>query len=110
MRSSAEDAIRLLNKWKSEFASLRILFTTAGCELRFDERILAVQDNMLLIEGSRPCQFWVSLSAANFEYTEPREMGPVKARISGEITYICTLKIRQSDGGLCLLNELRRPG
>jgi hypothetical protein len=108
MRSSAEDAIRLLNKWKSELASLRVLFTTEGCELKFDGRIIAVQDNMLLIEGPRPCQLWLSLSAANFEYTEPREMRPVKARISAEIAYICTLSIRQADGGLCLLNELRR--
>jgi hypothetical protein len=109
MRSSAEDAIRLLNKWKSELASLRILFTTSGCELKFDGRILAVQDAMLLIEGPRPCQLWFSINATTFEYTEPRETRPVKARISAEITYVCTLSIRQPDGGLCLLNELRKP-
>jgi hypothetical protein len=108
MRSSAEDATRLLNKWKSELASLRVLFTMEGCELKFDGRIIAVQDNILLIEGPRPCQLWLSISSANFEYTDPRETRSARARITAEITYICTLSIRQANGYLCLLNELRR--
>jgi hypothetical protein len=110
MKAGEEDAIRLLNKWKSELASLRVLFTTEGCELKFDGRVIAVQDGMLFIEGPRPCQFWISIAAASFEYTDPRETRPGRARISAEIDFVCMLCIRPMNGGECQLKELRRSG
>lgn len=110
MRSSEEDAIRLLNKWKSELASLRVFFTAEGCELKFEGRIIAVQDGLLLIEGPRPCQLWLSISDALFEYSEPREARPGKVRISAELIFVCTLSIRHQGGSLCLVNELRKSG
>jgi hypothetical protein len=110
MHSSEEEAIGLLNKWKTELASLRVLFTTEGCEMKFDGHIIALQDGMLFIEGPRPCQFWISIAAASFEYREPRETRPVRARISAEIAFVCTLSIRTVGGGECLLKELRRSG
>ena len=104
MISSAEDAIRLLNKWKAESALIRVIFSTTGVGLNLVGIIAEVTDGRVRVLGDA-CEFFFDLAGATFAYAEPRE-APDPSRSSAE--YVCTLEAVLPSGDRCLFAEVRK--
>ena len=112
MRSSSEEAVSQLNKWKSE--SARVFVTTTGrVTFWLVGRISHTSSAEVHIEipgiDSDDFLLSISLSGARFEYRDGREGAEFWRPQRGEREFESMLEVRLEDGERIVLAELRNP-
>jgi hypothetical protein len=111
MISSREDALLLLNKWKSD--ACVISFAFIGVEpldrVYLWGFVTTVSEDSATISSAKDGLFSVSimLLGNSFSYGDPREASTPKERINLETKYICGFAYKLPTGGQCLFAELR---
>ena len=111
MRSSSEEAVSQLNKWKSESANV-FVSTTGLVTLWFVGRISHASSAELHIQipgiDSKDFLLSVSLHQARFEYRDRRERLEFWKPRRDDQEFECILEIRQRDDKRIIFAELRR--
>ena len=70
----SHEAFRLLNKWKSEKTTIRLLLTLSFGAGSFVGKVAAVEGTSVhLLSADGSSDFWLSLIAASFEYRAERD-------------------------------------
>lgn len=110
MRSSSEDAVSQLNKWKSESAKV-FVSTTGLVTLVVEGRISRVSSTEVAVEipgiDSRNFSLSVSLRRATFEYRDGREPLPGWKPQREDAEFESVLEIYLEDGPRFFFGELR---
>src|SRR5436190_13395370 len=110
MRSSLDEAMALLKKWKSEGSRVAVLFDGRDVHSSLVGSVLSVSEEEVCILSSvggppsTKIRFRLT-AAALFEYAEPQEAAEVdRERLGSEL--VCSLKISFESGERCFLHEL----
>jgi len=114
MRSSSEEAVSQLNKWKSESASV-LVSTTGRLTFALVGRISHVSSTEVHIEipgaDSRDFSLSISLRGSTFEYHDRRELPEVwlwkPQRDEGEFESMLAVLLEDGRGKRIVLSELR---
>jgi len=112
MRSSLEDAIPILNKWKADSSEIAVAAEDLRWHLRLRGRVSKIsfspkkRTGVILLKGESGA-LRLTLTDALFKYQEPRE-APLSIREEAEAEVVCSLSIRLPGGGpFFVLYELR---
>lgn len=99
MISSADDALRLLNKWKAEESDIVAMLVGPAFGFSFKGKILLIENSCIQLR-SLNSMLVLDFSQAKFLYEEPRE-APEPLRKSMEKKYVCELTVVLPSGDRC---------
>jgi hypothetical protein len=111
MISSREDALSLLNKWKSEGSMISVLFvgTAEEDQARLWGFVTEVTEDSATVSSAKDAFFSLSvrLVGDNFTYGDPRDALTREQQLALEAKYVCAFSYQLPSGGRCFFAELR---